>query len=353
MNKKEEYRKIYTSSFSDTPEWASWFVDSVCSDDDIILGYGPEGTPVSGMAALPYRFAPLNPATEEALQAVYLAGVATLPKARGRGAMSALMRDALRLARMREIDVCTLIPAGRRLFFFYDKFGFTTVFYATEERYTSVHDFIPADDARYPEPDFEIFHNLEKGRPYTVCHSEKDFKNILTDARLSRGHVVTAVCGSGSAMAFANPMSDGTTYVSALLSNSEEAAESALSRLKEITGETSFLVMRDPDSGTKATLRARGMIRLLNVGRVLSSLAACSPDTTATIRVRDHLLTENDGIYRIKDGYCEKAASIAHHDRITLDVTVDVLARILFNTPRLGDVFNLPATRPAMYLMLD
>lgn len=353
MNKKDEYRRIYTSSFSDTQEWTSWFINSVCSDDDIILGYGPEGTPESGMVALPYRFTPFSSGTGDPMQAVYIAGVATLPKARGKGSMSTLMCDALRLARMRGVDVCALIPANRRLFFFYERFGFSTVFYATEERYTSVHDFIPPVDTVYPQPDYGIFHRLEEKRPYTMCHSERDFENILTDTRLSRGHVVTAVCGDGCAMAFASPMSDGTVFVNALLSDSGEAAEAALSRLKEITGETSFLVMRDPDSGTKATLRARGMIRLLNVGRVLSSLAACSPGTSATIRVRDHLLPENNGVYILSDGNCKKEETGVRHGKVTLDVTVDVLARILFNTPRLGDVFNLPATRPAMYLMLD
>lgn len=354
MDKKDSYYKIYTSSFDDPSRWSDWFVHQVCSDEDILLGYGLDGSPVSGLAMRRYDFSPLRPGCEHSLNAGYLAGVATLPRARGKGEMSALMTDTLHTARLRKIDVCTLIPASRRLYFFYDKFGFSTVFYRCEERYTSVHDFSPLPGWETVAPDFESFEELEKHRHYSIRHSRKDFSEILADARMCRTHALAVRTADGSrGMIFAKTESDGTVFVHCLMSDNNDAAEAALQALRKEVGAQPFVVMRDPEGARRAQLRAYGMIRIVNAGEVLAGVAAAMPELKQAIRVYDPILRENCGTYILDKGLACKEPYRYTGTRLSLDVNIEVLARILFNTPSAGEIFGLPTMRPFMSLMLD
>lgn len=148
----------------------------------------------------------------------YIYGAATARNRQGNGYMSQLIRDSLREAYSRGDIFATLQPARRRLYGFYDRFGFATTFYIREERYTARHRFAH-DDSQYiietsghdPAELAAAYKRLTDRREANMLHTENDFKTILIDCELDSGNVVTARSvnsGDITAIALANADND-------------------------------------------------------------------------------------------------------------------------------------------------
>ncbi|MDE5555527.1 MAG: sterol carrier protein domain-containing protein, partial [Muribaculaceae bacterium] len=93
------------------------------------------------------------------------------------------------------------------------------------------------------------------------------------------------------------------------------------------------------------------MVRIVNVEKLLQAIAAEYPQTEQTIRIHDRIILENNGVFIVKRGQVERTNSTIR--RLTLDVTIETLAKIIFNSKRIGETFSLPTFRPSMSLMLD
>lgn len=342
MSLSQDFQKIVREVFSLDPKWLEWFMKDCFKDDELAMSV-VDSRPASVMLSTPYkmRFHGVE------VECDYLSFVATVPSQRGKGLMRGLMRDTLSAAWEKRTPFALLIPATRPLYFIYDKMGFATVFYVDEERYTSLHEF-EQGEYKAAEPSFELFRRLEDKREGAVLHTEKQFKDILNDLSLSQGRAVAVDDGNGSeAIAFAEV--GGEIKILDLLSTDEKATDAVLCEAKKFGGEKSMIVNAVPGGNSKS-LRARGMIRIVNALAVLEALAAGSPSIKMTIRLTDPFLPSNNGIYCLESGRCRRVDKSAHID---LDTTVDVMAKILFSDPKIGELFNLPTVRPFMSLMLD
>ena len=266
--------------------------------------------------------------------------------------MTELITKTLNEAHRRGITFMSLIPAADRLYFYYDRFGFSTVFYLDCERYTSLHLFTM--DAQYHPcaPTYDALAALERRRDNTVLHTEKEYRDIIEDIELDNG-VIKAVSdaddGHIAAMAFATPARD-EVVVKELLSENEHAAESVLAEVRASFPDRPFVVWSAP-SGRKARLRSRGMLRLTNVEKALTILAAASPATDQVIRVHDDIVPDNNGVYILRGGKCTRTDSTIR--RLTLDVPVSTLTSILFSSEKIGDIFGLKTSHAMLPLMLD
>ncbi|MDE6301873.1 MAG: GNAT family N-acetyltransferase [Muribaculaceae bacterium] len=339
------FGKIFRESFKVDNAWADWFLGHVCRREDA-LTMDVDGHTASVALLTPYRME-FHGAD---VPVCYINSVATERKFRGQGLGSRLMLKALHTAAERGDDFAILIPATRRLYFFYDSFGFATVFYIDEQRYTSLHAFENPEGYHDVEPSWDMFSTLERQRSGAVVHSQDDYENILTDLALSDGKALAVENSDGSMAMIFFETTDSEIHVLDILSTDLTAREAALNRMRAAAGEMAVIVKAMPE-GRAAQLRSRGMVRILNVGSVLSRIAETHPDTEQVIRVTDPIISINSGIYILKGGHCEKVQDT--HRRITLDVSVDVLCRIIFSDKRIGDVFGLPAGRPFISLMLD
>ena len=346
MTHKNEFRKLFRDSFAADPRWLEWFVDEVYTDDDL-LWLDTDGKLTSAMLLSPYPMSYRG----AILPASYISCVATARSERGKGLMHKLMIRALNAAASRGDALVCLIPETRRLYFFYDRFGFATVFYTDELRYTSVHKFASGEDFRPVEPAYDMFSRLESIRPCGIRHDEKRFHQILKDIDLGGGLALAVSDGMGAeAMAFVELGREAK--VIDLLYSSDEAAEAVMALMRDKAGERPVIVKAWPSEAKNGpALRARGMARIVNVDMMLSALAASAPEVDQVVRVYDPIIPSNNGIYILHRGQCEHVDST--HRRVTLDVTVDVLARLLFSAPSIGQVFNLPTQRPFISLMLD
>lgn len=339
------FGKIFRESFEVGNDWADWFLGAVADKRDVI-SIDVDDTTASVALLTPYKMEFHG----DQVPVSYINSVATARRFRGRGLASQLMIRALGEAAARGCDFAVLIPANRRLFFFYDSFGFSTVFYIDEQRYTSLHSFGCAEGFSLTEPTWDDFHALESMRTGAVVHSRTDFENIITDLAMSNGKALAVEHPDGRRAMIFFEVTPSEVHVLDLLASDEESAEAALHFMRTEAPGLSVIVRALP-CGRKAQLRSRGMARILNVESVLTRIAAANPKIAQTIKVRDKLLPANSGTFVLKNGRCERVSDTRR--RPDLDVDIEVLCRILFSEQRIGEIFDLPTSRPFISLMLD
>ncbi len=340
-----EFKRLFRESFREPSEWVDWFCSHVFREEDFVTICNQSGEAVSGLLLQPYEMLIHG----RRLPIGYISCVATLRAERGKGLAHMAMAKALHTARERGMALCTLIPASDRLYFFYDGLGFSTVFYVDELRYTSAHVF-DSDEAFTPaEPVYEIMERLEAKSPCGVLHSRRDFENLKHDLE-NDGGLCVAVKSEDGREAIAMAAIGECITVKEILATDAAAAEAALAILRREAGEKMVIVWSRPGE-RPFCMRSRGMARIVDAGKLLGTLAAADTKLHYTIRIHDSILPENAGIYHIHDGICEKLTDAP--GKVDLDVNVEVLTRIIFSAPRIGNIFNLPTERPMMSMMLD
>lgn len=346
--KSKFFKKVFNAAFAESEQWRQWFYDAVVADDDVVVGEDGAGRQVSALLLQNYGF--LFHGT--VLSSGYISCVGTLPEARGKGAASRLMVGALREAAARGMAFCELIPAADSLFFFYRRFGFATVFYVDRLHYTSLHRFTQAADGALCQPDADILGRLERANRCGVLHDAVQFSQVLKDMEIDGdSYALAATDGlGGEAMAFVRS-NDSQATVRSLLNTSEAAADTVLAEVRRREPDKMIVVETPPVSATHAFMRSRGMGRIVDAGKILAAVAAAHKEVRQAIRLTDSLLTENSGIYLLSDGICRRDDAYAGH--IDLDTSPDILTAILLGSPAAGNIFNIPAGRPYMAMMLD
>ena len=354
MDKKTEYKKIYKESFNDSNEFIDLFFNKVYDEEQAIM-LDIDNIPVSALLLRQFK---MNFHSSD-LPLGYICAAATARKMRSHGYMSELILETMRRAYDIGDFMLALIPANRALYAYYDKFGFNTVFYIKEERYTSAHIFnngegafdfslAPTDDR--VKKMFFILNNL---REFSVKLGEDDYEIMVEDNRLDGGQIVSAynvAADSVDAIAIA-VVDDDRILVRDILAVTDIAREAVLGEvLKRFPG-LPMTVVAIADDSRVAPLQAHGMGRIINSEMTLKAIAASTPKLKASIRVYDHQLPQNNHIYTIDNGTV--TVNDGFGGKLDLDVTQEVLTSIIFSAPKMGTIFNLPTKRPFMSLMLE
>lgn len=351
--KRADFEEIACQVFREDPEpWRRWFFSSVVPEG-LIYGVSEDDSSrvMATLLLSPYDIIYMNARARVG----YISYVATRKEGRGHGYAARLMRKAIRDAYRRGLDFLTLIPAQRHLFFFYDKFDFSTIFYMDEERYTALQPFEGGTGAAIA-PEYEYLERLEQHFGCGVVHSREDYRRILDSQAFESGHAeIAARADDGSlAMLFARwdaSRPGSVVSVCSLMAESEQAAITALRELRVRVGERPMTVRRPPLSGIKAFLRPFGMGRIVNVEHVLSMLAAAHTSLKMRLRIYDPLISENSAVFSIAAGRCIRWPW--REGSFDLDMGVDTLASVLFSSEKIGEIFNIPSRRAYMALMLE
>ncbi|MBD5369356.1 MAG: GNAT family N-acetyltransferase [Bacteroides sp.] len=362
MSKKDDIQKIYREVFNDSPEYIKMLFDVIYNDREGMLLTSPDGQPASIM--LLRRFDMKFHDTK--VPVAYIHGAATRRSQRGKGFMSRLIVDGLREAAARGDMMVTLIPASNALYYFYAQYGFTTVFYMKEQRFTSLHSFTDGEEdpgAYHPVTDtdhdrlWEAFNRFQLSRQCYILHTREDFRAIIEDNRIDGGNFVVMARDDEDlgprivSMAWAVKRND-LLVVTDLMGEDRPARLAALRQLRALNPEMPFLLYAPPTDRTGGRLMPRGMGRIVNVLECLRPIAAANPDLRLKIRVTDdffpalnsHTFIMEKGQVRIDDSYS---------GRLDFDVTVDVLASVVFNSAATADIIGFPSVRPMISLMLD
>lgn len=358
MSKRDDIKKIWQESFNDSRSYVEMYFERVYRDEDAMTLVDEKSVTVSSL--LLQRF---NMSFHGSVIPVsYIAGAATRRSQRGKGYMSTLLRDSLEASAERGDMLCALIPSRLALYYFYARYGFSTVFYSKEQRFTSLHSFPVAgcygvSDGQTSEDTWLAFDRFQRKRTCYILHSRRDFDNIQSDLEADGGDFVAVEVNDEDSgpvivsMAWA-VMRDDLLVVTDVMGEDADARTAALHELRRLHPDVPFLVLGDPSDATGGRLMPRGMARVVNAGLLLECVAQGNPAWVSSIRVTDPLLPDinshtyliNRGKVTIDDGYKGK---------LDLDVPVDVLADIAFSAPSTGEIMRFPSERPMISLMLD
>lgn len=352
MKTIDEMRNIWRECFNDTPEYVEMYFNNVYRDEDAIY-IEDNGRIVSSLLLQQYQMLFHG----SIVKTGYIAGACTRRKARGQGLMTQLMHRALSESARRGNLFTFLIPAQSHLYYFYEKFGFSTSVFGKDERYTSLHSFAGGDGytAVTPGPDrlYNAFSEMELTLPGSIIHSRRDFDNILLDNALDGGQYVAVALKENpdaiGAIAFA-VTDDDTVVVKKILGTDGSARLAALARLRQLYPAMPFKVYAQAGA-TKAPV-ARGMARAVDVEAILSVIAASNPRWKCRIRVSDPILQFNTGSWRVGGGEVSPLLNVKA-ETLDYDVDISTFTSMLFSSRKIGDILNLPTVRPDLSLMLD
>lgn len=385
MTPREDFKKLYSLSFSDSAVWVDWMMQRVYADSDLMMLHDERGRAVSAMLLRRYGWK----MADSRLYASYVYAACTHPMARGLGHMGQLMREAIHRAADRGDAWVCLLPADTALYYYYEQFGFAKSVYVDRQRYTALHHFPVAEGYEAVKPVYADFAALERSWGNTLLHSELDFDVVCEDILLDGGGVfAVAREGKVEAMAFAVAEPQGHVQVKALFApggSVSPAADAVLAQVRAQFGERMIVVDTFPVAPSNLQLMPKGMMRLTDAGAVLGAIAAANPKLKRTVRVTDPLLDCVSGYYVIEGGefirypldYVGESADelrepVTEDDefdngnsrnaadsgqrrlrRADLDVSSDVLTRILCSDASIGEVMGLPTAFARMPLVLD
>lgn len=347
MKDIDTYRNIFNESYRRMRASRSrWFFDSLlASDADVRVD--SEG--LAGMIARTYSFAFHG----RELPLLNISRATTLPGHRGKGLMSALMRRVLSEEAEKGTAFASLTPPARRLYFFFDRFGFATTVYISEVRFTAIHQFPSPHSVTGLEPDAALLRAIARGRDMSTILTDSDFCLLCSQIGLDGGHVIAAGESSdaGAILFASHPESGEGISVHALFDNSKDSAEAVLAALRtEIPVNLPVTVRCDAENSPRPRLRAGAMMRVVSAETVLSALAQAHPGLRVSVALRDPVIEANNALFSIREGICERRVA-RPGSRPDLDLSVDTLTRILFSEPHVGDIFGLPSRRPAPLIL--
>lgn len=355
---KNEIKELWQETFDVTPRWLDMYFDSKYRDEDVMTLSAGDDDDVIASALLLQRYSFYFHSTP--LPMGYVSGAVTRREYRDRGYMKQLMREAIEYAYERGDALVALIPEERSLYGYYERQGFSTLFYIDEERYTDRHKFeytgtYEAVDPRGNREVFKAMDAMLRARDNVVLHGYDDFQAILADVSLDGGHTVAlrdTDTGKIAAIALAAISSEDRERVTVreLLALDEDARLAALAHVSNLYPGHAITVIAPPDT-RHIPVHARAMARLVNARKLLSAYAARYPRLTRRIKLYDPVLPDNSHIYIIDRG--EVVVNDGFGGEIDLDVTPEILLSILCSDRVIGEIFELPTARPYISMMLD
>ncbi|MCM1348287.1 MAG: GNAT family N-acetyltransferase [Firmicutes bacterium] len=354
MSKKDDIKRLWKECFGDSPEYTDMYFSRVYSDDKALASYSDENRVVSSLQLSDYSML----FADTLVPLCYIGGATTARKHRGRGHNSRLMIRALDIALEHGAMMCALIPAHNWLYAYFERFGFSSVYLADRQCYTSFHPFTTQavyheiTDHYAPEV-LDAFSRYEMMRPGGVVHSQRDFLNILDDLSFRNGGTFVAVGRDDvtvAGMAWAFDRGD-FVQVNELLGIDDDARTGAMQSLRAVFPNRQFTVLAPADDNhLHRRLHSRAMGRIVNVALCLGELARQNPQWKCNIKVHDPLLAVNNNVYRVSNGACGIDNDFS--GKLDFDVSIDVFTRIVFSSEHTGSVLGFPSRRTHISLML-
>ncbi len=305
---REKVKRLWKLCFDDTEEYIDLYFDARYSNDvNIAIQSGEEV--IAALQMIPY---PMTYEGKE-INTAYISGACTHPDYRSRGVMHELLSQSFIRMLQNDIAVSTLIPAEPWLFDYYARHGFAPVFRYRKFCYTASETPLPKEGPvlksthEYKKEIYEYLNRKLKERPNYIQHTEKDFRFVLSDLRLSRGKIYTLnAAGRIVALAIAYPTDNGSLYIGEIVSDSPETNSMLLQRLCERKHIPSIEVYMPPADG--ANNIPVGMARIINVQTMLKLYAATHPEQEITLHVIDEQISANNGYYYLNNGKCMSSA---------------------------------------------
>lgn len=345
----------------DSEEFISFYFDRKYKKENTLVIRQDEKI-VSALQILPYKMT----FYDREIDTSYISGACTHPSLQSKGLMTQLLSDSFEEMRLRGISLTTLIPASERLFNYYRKTGYATVFDYSKEIYP-VSSFLGKNltTSKYSVIEWErgdveniypYFKRKEQERPFCIQHSKEEFLNILADLYLENGILYYVknnfnhhICGLLLAI-----RDQDQIQVKEFFYDSESEKNLLLMTIAEKYNSAKEIVCTPPPHITP--YYHLGMARVVDVGHLLSIYAETFPDRNFNLRITDPIIPHNSGIFSIKNGICNQIRGNGK-EKILVELSIEQFTQAIlgYQTESLPDEIKpfFQSFQPYMSLMIN
>lgn len=300
---KEQVKALWRLCFSDSDDFIDMYFDYRYTDD-INMAIIQDDKVISSLQLIPYNMTFHG----KLIPTSYISGACTHPGFQGKGIMRELLKRSFDRMSKTGVLISTLIPAEEWLVGYYAKTGYASVFYNSNELilFTDMPDIPDLSILETDTFNSEMYDYLNRhmmGRDFCIQHSEKDFRVVLADMKLSGGKIVYVVCNNtieGLAIATPEP---GYICLQEMFTDNPDIENAIINYLYRSDGNQIRRI--SPVNGDNAPDRKLlGMARIINVKEVVSMYAQANPGLETNFEVIDEYLADNNGCYFINGGNC-------------------------------------------------
>ncbi len=171
-------REMWKICFGDSDEYMELYFREKYRNENTLV-YFDNNEAVASLQMLPYIFT----FHQTEIPIAYFSGLCTLPEARKKGFMAALIRKAFDVLQQRQIPLAVLVPQEEWLLEFYDKFGFAKTFDSGDKEILSLRQLWEKYQDDLPAA-YSEFDDYFRTQDMTVQKTFDDFCTIMKEAKL-------------------------------------------------------------------------------------------------------------------------------------------------------------------------
>ncbi|MCD8031307.1 MAG: GNAT family N-acetyltransferase [Bacteroides sp.] len=299
---KEQVKNLWKICFTDSDEFMDLYF-SLRYREEINLAIRKNEEVVSALQMIPYPMTFCG----QIVDTSYISGACTHPEERSQGFMKELLTQSFRRMYQQNVAFSTLIPAEPWLFDYYNRFGYSTVFYYSECTFPVPTSRVPKaykihSTTGFIQEVYDYFQSRMRQRPCCIQHTESDFVVILADMSLAEGRIYRLIKDEKIRAMAITYQEEKQLQIKELFSESEIEKDYLLSAIGKEGGYNSLQLIQ-PATNKNATQKL-GMARIIDAQKVLSLWAVIHPQTDISIYLEDSYLPVNNGYYRISQGIC-------------------------------------------------
>lgn len=271
---------------------------------------------ISSLQVHPYHYRLMG----VSLSLAYFYAVFTIPEQREQGYMHSLMQSSLRELYNKDITLACLVPATASLFSLYKRYSFATTFFLWEKYYGMQPTANEITLYLYHSNDFDsvftYYDAFQKQLPNGIYKCKQDFKIAVEEHLLDHGCIYYSkhgdtICGivfiTEAKEVKVREMFTSKVYYNAILNT----------LLKQYS--LSKLLVQSALPTMKSNQRPTGMTRVINAYKVLNLLASKHPDLNLEISIKDNDIYQNEGVFLLHQGTCEKISNTTKENAITME----------------------------------
>ena len=175
---ESEVRAMWKICFGDPDAYIDLYFREKYRPENTLVYIDEKKRTVASLQMLPFE----STFHDSEIPLVYFSGLCTLPEARNRGIMGALINESFKEMQIRKIPLAVLVPQDNTVMRYYEKFGFVQTFDAGQPQ-PSLKKLLEKNAGNLQSA-YREFDAMYRHRDMTVQKTFDDFRAIVEEAEL-------------------------------------------------------------------------------------------------------------------------------------------------------------------------
>ncbi len=323
---ENELKQMWEINFLDNREFIDLFFDYFYNDENVFYSQ-QNGEIISCLYLLPFFMNFLNTKVKTS----YLCGATTYIDYRQKGQMKIIIERALNNLYENDVAFCALSPANGKLFEYYKKLGFFTSYYNKKITISQEREIIK-NNITFKESKDALFFSKIYSQVYyqqelSISRDKKTFEFLIKDYGIAKNTKVLKIFNNFVPCGYLfYKIENGQGIITEFCFKDVSYFEFKNAVLEYFCVDEIKAIVPSYFSQEKGKNYKIGMIRIVNLYKVLCLFANNNPDLEIVFSVKDELILQNNGSYKISDGIVSKTNEKS--DKI---LDINDISSIIFN----------------------